>query len=316
MGVMSSSNCEVCPGINSNNCNKYCDVKVGQNIVNFVNNIDTIKTSIGEFVTETDGTYKYAINGTMFDNIKFECPTNLLIPISKLKMAKSDKLVGSSDLTSQQALVQYTKNQNLSKEVTQKALEDLRMFNSKKVIPIVIKPGADIEVEVLGIDDKLKNAPAKVSIAAWELNKDTGELEGYLIVSLKRDRMGLTENKFMLSDYGKTWRIPNFELNLKTDDIRYDIVKRNSLGLINPVEVASGQYRIIVDSSYMYCITNGNISIIGTWVNGAMVENKELMRSLRNTKAYKQIKSYIPFLAMHRKYILPFGMAETNQIRE
>lgn len=314
MGIVSSSKCDSCPGISDRECNKYCDARVGQNIVNFVNSLDKIKVSIGDFVMEKDGTYKYAVTGIILENSTFDSPTNLLSDISKLKMAKSDKLRGSLDLTSQQALLAYTKSQNLGQEVTQKALDDLKLFNSKKIIPVVIKPDTEIEIEIIGIDDKPKRLSTYVLFSSWELSEESGELEGYLVVKLKKDQLGISENKFMLTDYGKTWRIPNFEVNLKTTEIRYDIVKRNALGLINPLEVQHGQYRIVVDCSYMYCIVNGSIHIIGIWGSNGMVENRELVKTLKNTKAYKQIKSYLPFLSIHRRFIMPFGMAETNKV--
>lgn len=307
-----SKNCSKCTS--SEGCNAYCDAQMGENIVNFVNSIDTVSTSIGDLRQEKTGEYIYAVTGFAVENSDLRFPINILTEIKNMKSLVKGKLEGRLGATAQQCLLAYINQKNLSLTVKQQALEDFKRFNGNKILPVPVRPGADIEVRIVGFDGKIKKVMTSIRFVRWMLNNSTGELEGWVVSTLTRDQLGENANRFELCDYGKSWTLPNLEISLKTAEIRHDAIRMNKTGLIQPLEISFNDTTIAVDCAHEYLVKNGIATIIGDWGSSGMVERDEYAKALKNNKAFKEAKVCIPFLARHRKFIIPYGMSEANVI--
>ena len=305
--------CSSCSGLN--NCTKYCPIRVGENIVNFVNNLDCMETSIGEFREDTagkPGNKSLVVNGIMVE--KGSTPINLMIRIEYSGTAIQSKMIDFLGMTPAQCLKTYTTYCKLNDQVQRKALKDFQRFNSNKIIPTPFKPGADIEVNHIGFDGKPKTVTTNANLTKWMIDKETGRLTGVIIARVGKTEDGSDYVKPKLSEYGINWFLPNIERNLKTSEITREAVRMNDIGLILPLEVSYGDVTLAVDSQHLYLNKNGYDYIIGTWGPNGMVENKEYTSSIDSNKAYKKMKSFMKYIEKHRRFIIPYGLAVPNHI--
>ena len=304
--------CPNCSGLDA--CTKYCPIRVGENIVNFVNSIDCVETHIGEFRKGSDYGVDTAmmVSGYMLE--KGSSPIDLITSISANGVVLQGKFKDYLGMTPAQLLKEYSKYNNLSKPVQNKASESLNKFNSNRIIPTPFKPGADVEVVYITFDGKSKKVTTNANLIKWMLNRQSGELEGLIIADAGKTEDGSPYVKVKLSDYGNTWFLPNIERNLKTSEITREAIKMTNVGLILPIEVTHGATTIAVDSQHMYLNKSGIDYIIGTWSATGMVENKEFTDVLSKDKAYKRMLSYMKFIEKHRRFIIPYGLIEPNHI--
>lgn len=310
----SNMKCTKCTGIDS--CNKYCECKVGENLVNFINNIDSIETSIGDFRKDSTGKSTYVVSGYAVEHGDMLHPIDILVSFHDLQMRASGKFKEFMGKTPGQCLMAYTEQQNLSKPIQLKALDDFKLFNSNKILPAPFRPGADVGVTYKGFEGKLKTHTTSVKQMRWNINKETLNLEGFFIADVGRNESGSTHEKFNFRDYGITWTLPNLERNLKTADIRYEAVKMDDIGFIKPLElISSDDTAIAVDCRHMYFCSKGIDLIIGSWIGREMVENEEYSALVKNNKAYKKVKHYLMFLERHKRFIVPYGLVEANTIK-
>ena len=303
--------CQSCCGIES--CTKYCPIRVGENIVNFVNNLDCVETSIGDIRTDTRGNTNETliVSGYMLE--RGSNPIDVITVLSNSGSVLQGKLTDYLGMSPSQILKAYTNYKNLSKVVQTKAVEDLKKFNSNKTIPTPFKPGADIEVIFTGMDNKSRKITTNANLIKWKLD-ESGVLRGIIIADVGRNEDGTSYAKVKISDYGKTWFLPNIERNLKTSDITREAIKMTDIGLILPVEVSSKDTTIAVDSQHMYTNKNGVDFIIGDWTSSGMEVYPEFSSKLTNDKAFKTMGSYLKFIDKHRRFIIPYGLIAPNCI--
>lgn len=303
--------CQSCCGIES--CTKYCPIRVGENIVNFVNNLDCVETSIGDIRTNNRGNSNETliVSGYMLE--KGSNPIDIITVLSNSGSVLQGKLTDYLGMSPSQLLRAYTNYKELSKVVQNKAVEDLKKFNSNKTIPTPFKPGADIEVMYTGFDGKSRKITTNANLIKWTLDKN-GVLRGIIIADVGRNEDGSSYAKLKLSEYGTTWFLPNIERNLKTSDITREAIKMTDIGLILPIEVNSGDTTIAVDSQHMYINKNGVDFIIGNWTSSGMSVYSEFSSKLAKDKAFKKMESYLKFIEKHRRFIIPYGLIAPNII--
>ena len=185
--------------------------------------------------------------------------------------------------------------------------------NSNKTIPTPFKPGTDVEVIYTEFGGKSNKIATNANLIKWTLDK-SGVLRGIIIADVGRNEDGSSYAKLKLSEYGETWFLPNIERNLKTSDITREAIKMTDIGLILPVEVRSKDTAIAVDSQHMYINKNGMDFIIGDWTASGMKVYSEFSSKLTKDKAFKKMETYLKFIEKHRRFIIPYGLAEPNVI--
>ena len=316
--VLDKQSCENCIGLES--CLKYCDIRVGENIVNFVNGIDSVESKIGEIHSGKDfggfsdikATDIFMTTGiTLHKNYS---PTNVITKAPTNGMVVQGKLGNCDGKSPIQLLKKYTSYCKLPAHVQNKAADDLKKFNSNRVIPTPFKAGTDIEVVHKGFDGKTTKTLTTVEQIKYNINT-AGALEGMILADVGRTDTGSSYAKVKLSEYGTSWFLPNLERNLKTSEITYEAIRMNNMGLIDAIEVTDGTNTIAVDSQHMYLAKKGSITIIGDWGDSGMKENPEIMGAVTKTKAYKKMKTYMRFIEKHRRFIIPYGLSEVNKIQ-
>ena len=297
-------------------CLKYCPVRAGENIVNFVNNIssNTVESHIGDFkYMEIDKRQKtLVVLGYILEN---GCsPTDIMKVLPDKGFNIKTKFNDYWGMTPTQILKAYTVYDGRSKAVQNRATEDLKRFISPKIIPTPLNIGWDIEVVSKGFDNKLRRVMTEIRMIRWELDVEDGEIKGIIYADVGKTEDGSTIAKLKLSDYGTIWTLPNIERNLKTSEITREAIKMYDNGLIAPIEVTDGIDSFALDSQYMYQIKPDAIYVIGKWDNSDIVEYSGVNDKIHDSKAYKKIKSYIKFANKHRKLIVPYGLGKVNKI--
>lgn len=302
--------CAECIGLDR--CNKYCAVRLGENIVKYVNNLDSIETSIGEFKTDKI-TKKKTLVVSGFEMENHASPINILTSIDNMQMSLQSKLSDFMGITPLQMVNAYTEYKQVSKAVQIKAVDDLKKFCSNKILPTPIKPGMQVEI-IVDNGDGDKRISTTIYMIRWLIDKPTGELIGYIVANTKEQ---YTEpyKTLLMRDYGKTWFLPNIERNVKSLELSREAIKISNIGIIHPIKITDDTTTIALDGINMYINYNGTNFVAGSWQNGELVENKEYVSKISSTKAYKKLKSIENYVEKHKRFIAPYGLLEPNTIK-
>ena len=302
--------CKKCIGISE--CNKYCPISAGKNIANFIDDIDKTDTNIGDFRKDNPNKPEtFVIMGIMLE--KMSSPINIMKLLPSTGISIKGKLSDNWSLSPTQILKTYLDYTSVPKNEQQAAIDNLKRFNSAKVIPTPVKVGTDIEVTHVGSDNKKRKTVVNVRAVEWRLDLETGNLNGLIYTDISNSNTG-AKLKLNMEDYGSSWILPNIERNLKTAEIDRAAIKMLGTGLILPIEICSSDGVIVLDGQHMYLVKSDGAYIIGTWGQSGMVENTEITNSLISNKSYRKVKSIIKFVEKHRRFIIPYGLSSTNKI--
>ena len=201
--VFEKKSCESCIGLES--CTKYCDIRVGENIVNFVNGIDSVESTIGELrAGEEFDRPGETIMVIGYELAKGSNPMTVYGTPPKNGIVLQGKLADYNKMNPMQLLRKYTTYCKLPAPVQTKAIEDLKKFNSNKIIPTPFKVGSDIEVIHKGFDNKSHRTLSNADYIKWRLD-GSGELVGTILVHVGRTDTGSNYAKVKFSEYGINW---------------------------------------------------------------------------------------------------------------
>lgn len=305
--------CNPCKG--TENCKKYCPVKAGENIVNFVNGISnsTVETKIGELQSErlNGKNNRLAVTGYMIE--KGALPIDLLTVFPKDGITIKSKFIECWGMTPAQILKSYMIYANKPKEVQNKAIDDLKYILSPKIIPIITNIGSDIEVCITDFSGKKKKVITTVKMLKWTLDIKGGDLKGIIFAEVNKLEDGSNLAKLSMGDYGNTWTLPNLERTLKTSEIDRNSIKMYDVGLIAPIEIISKSTYLAVDNSYAYQVKNNEIYVIGEWKDKSLKYYADT-DSLLNDKAFNKLEAISKFVSKHRRFIVPYGLGKPNKI--
>lgn len=299
--------CENCTGIKG--CTRYCPRRVGKAIVTFLKSTGYMITPIGEIkpdLSERYGGGTYVVTGYDVESGLAGTSTIKEYPESGIKL--QDKLSSYNGVSPADCIREYAKEENTDNESLSKALSMLEEFNRKNTVIIGVRIGA--EIELIGTN----KSEAFVKSLHWEIDPDSGELCGYIITYNRADQYQAYKSKLALKDYMVTWRLPNIDVTLTTDELTSKAIECTSLGLIKPVEIITKDYKIAVDGYNMYYTGKAGCSVVGQWKNGKIALSPDMAPHIRNTKAYKKIAYLERLLDKHRKMIIPYGLSESNRI--
>lgn len=302
--------CSNCKGIEK--CTEYCILHAGENLVNFINGVDVVETEIGELRKEVrSDKYAYIVSGHLIE--KTGSPTFMLTDLStSIDIAgKFSKFKGMSP---QQILKAYLEKMGASETLKKNSLETFKKFNSNKLLPVPIKPGAEVDVDE-SLTGTKKTEQTVVSGVKWATDRTTGKLNCEILCRVERgllDGPGKTI-RIPIVEYGTLMRVPLVERTLKSSEIDTELIKMTPVGFIKPIVVTDGKTTLAIDGCHMYKIVDGKAFIIGSWKGEDIAENYE-MGTLKRTKVYKKIGNAIKFIDKHKRYIIPYGLYDANVI--
>lgn len=304
--------CTNCTG--TDKCNKYCALQAGTNLVDFINGVDIIETQIGE-LREDSRTKKLGliVSGHIIETSG--APTYVLSDLST-SIDISGKFISYKHLAPQQILRTYLDSLDISSEAKENTLKTFKLFNSNRLLPLPIKPGAECEIVYSDNTGKKTTISTKVSSVRWGSDKQTGKLNCFIHCIVDK---GIFENntrvvKIPIVEYGENIKLPQLERTLKSSEMDRDLIKMNSVGFIKPIVVTDDKFSLGVDNQHLYRITDTSVFIIGNWKNGKLVDFQGGTEPIQKSKAYKKIHNGMNYIEKHKRFIVPYGLFESNII--
>ena len=303
------SNC-----IGPDKCNKYCVLQIGTNLINFINGVDVVETEIGEFKTGTDRKkMEFIVSGHMVEN-----NANPILILSDLTTSidASGKFTQCGGFSTQQILRMYLNTLKITKETKDNVLELFKKFNSSRLLPVPLKPGAECTITCEENGFRVTDEPARISVVRWLPDKKTGKLECSLICSLEKKMYEPGNKSFIIPiiEYGTSIRLPQIERTLKSSEMDRELIKMTDVGFIKPITVVDSKFTLGIDGQYLYRVTDNKVFIIGVWKNGTIIEFQNGMDPIKKSDAYKKIKNGLGYIDKHRRFIVPYGLFDTNKI--
>lgn len=310
---MENSLCKTCDGIET--CNKYCAMQAGVNLISFINGIDTIETQIGDLRPPAGREKQGSIVAGHIIEVSGS-PTYILAGLSA-SIDVSGKFTSYNGMTPQSILKMYLEKINATPETKEASMKTFKKFNSNKILPIPIKPGAECMIsfkESSGTEHK--NIKTVVGSVRWSSDPQTGKLSCMIHCPIDKS---LADNfskcaKIPMSEYGTGIKLPQIEGTLNSDELDRDLIKMSPVGFIKPIVVQDDKVTLVVDNNHLYRVVEQMVFIIGTWENRKIKSVGTGIDNIKTTKAFKKIHKGINYIERHRRFIVPYGLFEENKI--
>lgn len=304
--------CKDCIGVEK--CNKYCTYNAGINLIEFINNVDTVESQIGELsIDKLTNKASFIVSGHMLK--AGEPPTYMLSSLS-IGIDASGKLTSYGNKTPFQILKSTLSILNTEEQRKADTLDTFKTFNSNRLLPIPIKPGSDCEIVFKNKDDKKVSSSGKVTHIQWTVGKKNGKIGCCVYVIPEK---GANDNnskgiKIPLSEYGVSITLPQIERTLKSAEIDRELIKMSDLGLIKPIVISDDKITIAADKNYVYRLTDTMPVIVAQWKDGKIVDKSGGLSTVSKSKAYKKFHNALNYIERHRRFIVPYGFYEPNKI--
>lgn len=303
--------CQNCVGIDK--CNKFCEMHMGVNLINFISNIDFIETQIGEFKEDyKTGKTSYIVSGHSIES--YGNPVYIMSSL-ETSIDASGKFKPCNGRTPQQILHAYLDTLDMTSEVKTKSMEIFKQFNSNKLMPMPLKPGEECEATYQDNTGKSNTAVCKIQSVRWNADKDTGKIKCKIIISIEKGNSFDTSCKMVqipITEYGTNIKLPKLERMLKSSEMDRDMIKMTDIGFIKPIQISDSKYTIALDNTYLYRVSDNRTFIIGRWQGTKIVDFMSGMDPILKSAAYKRILNAIAYIDRHRRFIAPYGLYEPN----
>lgn len=179
-----------------------------------------------------------------------------------------------------------------------KIVKTIDNINNNKASAVMFRAG--LEMIVQGAEQK---SGSHVKLTRVRVNDATGVVE--MRVAIEADGKIVAEP--LVEDYNKQFKIYSNSVSKALDKNEHadDIIKIENCGLIKTVELICDNGSYVIDNRLVI----RNMEPIAKWVADRIVY-------VDGTRQEDKIADDIEkFIAMHRKYIIPFGFCETNKVR-
>lgn len=306
-------NCTSCIG--SANCNKYCDIQIGINMVNFISGVDTCETKIGEFSKDNQsGKVAYICSGHILETSA--TPAYILSDL-QTNIDASGKFNTCGGLRPQQILQNYINTLNgATQQAKEAAILQFQEFNSLKRLLVPFKPGTACEITIEN-NGQIKTSQAEIYSLRWQAEKKTGKISCIVVCKVEKGGTFDTTTKMVkipITEYGESFRLPHLERTLKSSEIKREVIKFTDLGIIKPIVVKDDKATLAIDGMHLYKVVDTRVFIIGNWGTGKLTDNQSGIQQVKDTKPYKYIKSVLGYIEKHKRFIAPYGIFTENLI--
>lgn len=304
--------CTPCIGVGG--CEKYCKLHIGEALERLLNEITLVKSDIGSYrSTVKDGKLDLIVSGHRIDAPGEE--TYILTSTSTM-LDKSGKFNSVYNQNVVSILTEYLNSSiRFTPEYKAELLEKLKEININRKLPLPFKTHKTFDVDI-ETSKELKQFELPLEFIKWTTNKQTGKLEAQLVFKNEYTSAAPKYISMGYEDYMIKFRPSKNGVYTDVGKYNPDLIRVTSFGLMKPIQVSDGINKIIVDNNYLYYVaTNGAITIIGKWETGDKIKGYNSVKGIEKTKAYKFIKDNLGTIKMHRKYIVPFNLTDSHEIK-
>ena len=276
------SNGGVCKNCaNMNNCNRYCLIHAGKALYNFLSNIDTTETRIGEYESRTPGGVNdLVISGHQLYDVNNQ---SWILTDIKTSLKASSKFEEVFDKNASQILTLFCRKADLSKEEFNNILEKARKIDRNKLLILPIKPNLECSVMVEESPNRFIKRECRINYLKWTTNEENYELECTVCFEFQHSE-NRKPYKLPITDYMNKFEITSMDIQVKS--------RGNDL---------SGRI-------------NGEVRIIGEWdKNDKMVLNTD--KKILSSTALNKLTSNEAYIRLHKRYMAPYMLYKPNIIR-
>ena len=306
------SNGGVCKNCaNMNNCNRYCLIHAGKALYNFLSNIDTTETRIGEYESRTPGGVNdLVISGHQLYDVNNQ---SWILTDIKTSLKASSKFEEVFDKNASQILTLFCRKADLSKEEFNNILEKARKIDRNKLLILPIKPNLECSVMVEESPNRFIKRECRINYLKWTTNEENYELECTVCFEFQHSE-NRKPYKLPITDYMNKFEITSMDIQVKSRGNDLSLIEMTNDGIIKPIVIIDGNKEIAIDGTFIYGRINGEVRIIGEWdKNDKMVLNTD--KKILSSTALNKLTSNEAYIRLHKRYMAPYMLYKPNIIR-
>lgn len=313
MMIIGVPECKSCTGLD--NCNKYCIKRAGKNLADFMVGIETVETEIGEMRKPSKpGDSTLTVIGHQIDG---ESPTYILQELSgntKINLAGKFNKFMEKNATSVLKAYTDTLDQEIYKDRIAEVTDLIKKLNSNKAFAVPFKLRTDVSAIIKDAQGRDKKVSGTIGQLLWKTNKETGRVEGKVLVRYYHPMRGSKSTWIPFNDYGKLLTLTDLERTLKASEVQPEFIQMTDVGFIRPIVISDRNIVIAVDCKHKYLISGDTTVIVGSWGEKGMVDHSNV-ELINKSKAHKKLESIIKYIENHRRFIAPLGLIGENKIQ-
>ena len=288
-----------------NKCNRYCPIKVGRNIWNFIKNIECVDTKIGEMTHSNRGG-----DGLISGHIECnkEAPIDLIFEdINGIDI--SGKFKAYNDRSAQWYIGKLLDYLGVTGENRDKLMSAVKRFNSNAKMPMMLKVGS--VCNVINKDGK-KVEKCTLHMVRWAVANGNCSLQYIFTTDRKFIESG---NSTIIVDSEEYQDRIFTSADNQTSCLDKQLIKITNYGLVRPIEFSDGKVTIAIDSQNVYRIGSNGADVIGEWDGAKIKSVRSGLQAIKNSSAYEKMQKHIKYINAYRKYIIPYGIVDSNKIK-
>lgn len=214
---------------------------------------------------------------------------------ANIKIKRQGYIVNKTGVSIEELLKRNGCREDIAKNVTQ----IVDKINNDRAVAVQFR--GKLEIEILGAEHKV----GRSRFTRVAINNDTGDIEERLVISELKSNKIIAE--ITITEYNKEFTVNSSVIKnlISKHSWGNNVIKIQNSGFIETVELINNYGSIIVDNSYV--VFNGEVA--GYW------EDNIVKYITENEHVKDAMKSVERALAMHRRYIIPFGFCETNKVK-
>lgn len=296
-----------CTGcIGEDTCMKYCERHTARALIELLMQSTYVDTNFGGLCKSNDkGEYDLTVIGheVVGDSIGKILKKNIDCSV---KIRDVFKTVHGKPAW---RIIDCLANSEREKDICKIASEKIKAFNQGKCVAVPFKCGTPMQGKFT--DGRVEDC--EVAAVLWKVDTETQEITMFIKVKCK-----YTGSFFIkpISEYGSSIWVRNdvAGLSTKSKEIKTsEIIKFNSAGFIKTIEFKADDTSLIVDSRYIYLKEEDNVSIVGAW-DGTRVVPSLRLQEISWWNLVKKLEECLSIIKVHRRYIIPYGLNDTNII--
>jgi len=293
------------------NCKGLCEYAVGRRLATFLNEVDTVQTSIGEI----DNKYsKGTLIATGIKIYRDGTASTVLKELKDISIPMEQRFNGYNNKNVRLILREYINASGCNNG--RELLTKLKEIEENKLVlmPFKVRQLCDV-IHIRQSNNKEVNGEkvecrTEIQCVKWAID-DSGKLHCALVTTINDPDSG-KKIVLKLEDYEERFKLVNLERATVSGKTQEKIIRMTRFGFIKPIEINHKDNIIIIDNCSLYAKykDEGDIREIANWSGNKVVYAEKI----KDTKLEQFVNANVEYINKHRRWIAPYGLHETNKI--
>ncbi len=237
-------------------------------------------------------------------------------PSSNVSIPMEERFKRYNDKNAKAILKEYLNTSGL--ENGNELMNKLRLVEENKTVFAPFKAGQICDVEYTRVSKRQeingKKVECRTNIESikWSIVDNDEKLQCVLHVGMVNPDT-MKRVRLRVQDYCDTFNLVDLDRLREKSNVQGQIIKMTKFGYIQPIEIKSGNYRVIIDNCNIYEQhgESTDLKVIGEWSKGKI----QLTRNkITDAKVEKAVSINMTYISKHRRWIAPYGLCETNKL--